>query len=75
MKTPMPSILDRKAQHKKKRGRVMKDEDQRERAILLLLWGRKGWKRHRDLGHAGFSMECLFEFLRAKREAEKGRDV
>lgn len=75
VKIQMPSVLHRKAQHKKKRGRPIRYEDQRERAILLLLWGKKGFKRYKGLGHPGFSMEGLFEFLRAKSEGEKRRDV
>jgi hypothetical protein len=75
MKSNIPPILDRKAQHEKKRGRPMKYEDQREKAILLLLWGKKGWKRYSDLRHSGFSMESLFKFLRAKSEAQETDDV
>lgn len=73
--THIPSILDRKAQREKKRGRPMKFEDQREKAILLLLWGKEGWKRYRGLEHSGFSMESLFEFLRGKRGAQEKGDV
>jgi len=53
----------------------MKFEDQREKAILLLLWGKEGWKRYRGLEHSGFSMESLFEFLRGKRGAQEKGDV
>lgn len=53
----------------------MMHRGQQEKAILLLLWGKKGWKRSRDSRDSGFSMENLLEFLRAKREAEKRGDI
>lgn len=53
----------------------MKHRGQQEKAILLLLWGKKGWKRYRGLRDSGFSMETLLEFLRAKGGAEKRGDI
>ena len=53
----------------------MKYKDQREKAIVLLLWGKKGWKPDKGLRHTGFSIETLLEFLRAKKGAEKKGDL
>lgn len=75
IKTHIPSIRDRKAQREKKRDRPMKFTDRREKAILLLLWGKKGCKRYRGSRRSGFLMESLFEFLRAKREDKERGDV
>jgi hypothetical protein len=70
------SILDREAGPRgKQHGRPKEYEDHHEKAILLLLWGKRGCKRYRSLGHSGFSMENLFRFLRTKKEAEKTDDV
>jgi hypothetical protein len=46
-----------------------REKDQDERALLLLLWGRKGWKGYSDLTHRGFSIEKLLKFLRDKKKA------
>jgi hypothetical protein len=50
----------------------MEHKDQQEKAILLLLWGKKGWKPDKGLRHIGFSMENLLKFLRAKRGLKRG---
>lgn len=48
----------------------VEQRDQQERALILLLWGRKGWEGYKDVTHCGFSIEKLLEFLRAKKKAE-----
>jgi len=51
----------------------MRDNDQQEKAIIFLLWGRKGCKEYKDLTHAAFSIEKLVEFLRTKKGTENQR--
>ena len=48
-------------------------EDRLEKAIIHLLWGRKGWEGYGELTHSGFSVEKVFEFLKAKKETENNR--
>lgn len=70
------SILDREpGPEGKEYARPRKYQDHHEKAILLLLWGKRDWNRYRSLGRSGFSMENLFRFLRTKKEAEKTDDV
>jgi hypothetical protein len=47
-----------------------KKKDDEERAILLLLWGRKGWEGYTDPTQCGFSIEKLLEFLKARKKAD-----
>jgi hypothetical protein len=70
------STLDREAGPRgKEDGRPKEYQDHHEKAILLLLWGKRGWKWYRSLGRPGFSMENLFRFLRTKKDAKKTDDV
>lgn len=63
-----------KSGHKNKRVvQSIRDNDQQEKAIIFLLWGRKGCKEYKDLTHAAFSIEKLVEFLRTKKGTENQR--
>ncbi len=55
---------------RKARSMSGKKKDDEEKAILFLLWGRKGWEGYKDPTQCGFSIEKLFEFLKAQKKAD-----
>ena len=48
------------------------DEDaELEKAIELLLWGKKGYPESKDTSTSAFSIEKVVDFLRRKQESER----
>ncbi|NIQ40231.1 MAG: hypothetical protein GTN81_16845 [Proteobacteria bacterium] len=47
----------------------IEERDEEERALVILLWGKKGWEGYKSLTHRGFSIQRLLEFFRTREEA------
>jgi hypothetical protein len=45
-----------------------KQRDEEEKALILLLWGRKGWQGYKRPTGRGFAIERVLTYLRGKKK-------
>jgi hypothetical protein len=53
----------------------MNEDGEVERAIELLLWGKKGYPESKNASTNAFSIEKVVDFLRKKQESERDDDI